>query len=205
MLVVDDTVGVGGTMNGYRQRLARYDGQLVWAAVYYMPDTNAQVDLAVKPLRKPHILEWNIYNTFWTQLIGVDMDGVLCEDCPPCADDDGPKYKRFLEETRPLHIPRFKPVRAIITSRMEKYRDVTEWWLKKHGAKYKTLHMVPAQTLQERAQMNIPQWKAEICDRERCEVFLESSKGVADAMLEYTRECWPIWTRGMADVLRRRR
>ena len=70
-------------------------------------------------------------------------------------------------------------MRALITSRLEKYRPETEDWLSKHGVQYKSLIMMPYATKAERL-AGIPHglWKAEryreIMDE--CALFVESDE-----------------------------
>ncbi len=50
-------------------------------------------------------------------------------------------YMRFLENAKPLWIPNRK-LGWIVTSRLEKYRTVTEKWLKDHSVEYGHLFMM---------------------------------------------------------------
>jgi uncharacterized HAD superfamily protein len=61
----------------------------------------------------------------------VDIDGVLCLDPTDCQNDDGAAYEKFLEEAVPMLAPT-RPIGALVTSRLEKYRGLTEKWLAKH-------------------------------------------------------------------------
>ena len=83
------------------------------------------------------------------KILFLDIDGVLCENPTPEENDDGEKYIEFLRNARPKYVPT-KKIGYLITSRLEKYRAETEYWLKKHGVEYDQLIMCPYQTAEER-------------------------------------------------------
>ena len=70
--------------------------------------------------------------------LASDMDGVLCEDCPPGVDKDRKLYFERVEKARPYLIPSFE-IDVIVSNRLEKYRPLTEKWLKEHNVRYKEL------------------------------------------------------------------
>jgi uncharacterized HAD superfamily protein len=79
---------------------------------------------------------------------------VLCEDWkgPPEKNNDE-LFSAHLKNARPLYIPHV-PIRAVVTSRLERYRKETENWLQRHGVHYRDLIMHPAKTPEERRAMN---------------------------------------------------
>ena len=81
------------------------------------------------------------------------MDGVLCVDPDPEENDDGPKYLNFIKTAAPLYIPSYK-IRAIVTSRLVKYRAATEAWLRENGGQYAALVMLDLPTAEERRSQN---------------------------------------------------
>ena len=190
VLVVDDTVCRGGTMKKLRSEII---SDVIYAAVFCQPGSEQHVDMFGRHLPAPHLLEWNFASTYWTVCMGMDLDGVICQDCTAEMDDDGRRYERFLRNAGPKHLPRFKPVRAIITARLEKYRRQTEAWLRLHGCKWQQLVMCPAANNKERAEIDIWAWKAEQADRLGCEVYLESSLGGVQQMDKICRICTPVW------------
>ena len=60
----------------------------------------------------------------------MDFDGVLCRDPTEEENDDGDKYRYFIANVEPIFKPSVE-IGWIVTSRLEKYRDLTENWLKK--------------------------------------------------------------------------
>lgn len=71
-------------------------------------------------------------------IICSDMDGVICENCPPGVDADEDRYLEWLDNAKPYMIPAFE-IDVIVSGRLEKYREQTEHWLKKYKVRYKEL------------------------------------------------------------------
>lgn len=143
VLLVDDTVATGHAMEHCLPVVkdAWPAAKVTRAVVYCHPDKTASADVYEVLYGGFHWLEWNWISSGIAQVCGVDFDGILCEDIVPEDDDDGPRYRKALENARPLHVPRFRPVPIIVTARHERYRDVTEAWLRRHGALYERLVM----------------------------------------------------------------
>lgn len=160
VLVVDDTVMTGNSLKAIKPLIDREFGNAVYAAVYVNPKAVRKPDIWSVDLPWPHILEWNVFNSILSPSSAMDFDGILCHDCPPGSDDDGPKYLDFIRNARPLYTPRRCPIPLIVTARIERYRTETEHWLRRHGIAWHRLVMHPAATLAERRRDNIPAFKA---------------------------------------------
>jgi adenine/guanine phosphoribosyltransferase-like PRPP-binding protein len=160
ILVVDDTVMTGNSLKAIKPLIDREFGNAVYAAVYVNPKALLKPDIWSVDLPWPHILEWNVFNSILSPSAAMDFDGILCHDCPPGSDDDGPKYLEFIRNARPLYMPRRCPIPLIVTARIEKYRADTEEWLRRHGIRWNRLVMHPAATLAERRRDNIAAYKA---------------------------------------------
>ena len=160
ILVVDDTVMTGNSLKAIRPLVDREFGNAVYAAVYVNPKALLKPDIWSVDLPWPHILEWNVFNSILSPSAAMDFDGILCHDCPPGSDDDGPKYLDFIRNAKPLYVPRRCPVPLIVTARIERYRAETEDWLRRHGIRWNRLIMHPAATLAERRRDNIAAFKA---------------------------------------------
>jgi uncharacterized HAD superfamily protein len=115
----------------------------------------------------------------------MDMDGVLCIDPTHEQNDDGKKYIRFIENAKPLYIPSYK-IYAIVTSRLEKYRNKTEEWLKINNVHYEYLYMLDLPNAQVRRQMKIhAAFKAEIYSKlKNTRLFIESEPQQARSIAE---------------------
>jgi hypothetical protein len=160
ILVVDDTVMTGNSIKAIRPLVSREFGNAIYAAVYVNPRANVKPDIWSVDLPWPHILEWNVFNSILSPSAAMDFDGILCHDCPPGSDDDGPRYLDFIRNAKPLYVPRRCSVPLIVTARIEKYRTETEAWLRRHGIVFHRLVMHPAATLAERQRDNIAAFKA---------------------------------------------
>jgi orotate phosphoribosyltransferase len=195
VLLVDDTVMTGNSQKAVVPWVRRKFPDLVTAAVYVNPNAKVKPDLWAVDLPWPHILEWNVFNSVLSPHVAVDFDGILCYDCPPGDDDDGPRYRRFLETARPLYLPRRVPIPLIVTARLEKYRQPTEAWLRRHGIRWGKLVMGPWGNLKERHKHDMGAYKArhfeEWARRHRATppplMFMESDDRQAQTIARITR------------------
>lgn len=160
ILVVDDTVMTGNSLRAIRPLVERELGNACYAAVYVNPAATLKPDIWAVDLGWPHLLEWNIFNSILSPSMALDFDGILCRDCPVGSDDDGPRYLDFINNAKPLYVPRRVPVPLIVTARIERYREPTEAWLHRHGIRWNRLIMHPAGSLSERMRDDIPAYKA---------------------------------------------
>ena len=103
----------------------------------------------------------------------VDMDGVLTENVPAEYDTDDDKYEWFLSQQKPLFIPE-TPIFRIVTSRLSKYRDVTETWLKQHGIQYSNLTMLNVKDKREKMGIDSGAYKAYVYGNCDSQLFIES-------------------------------
>jgi hypoxanthine phosphoribosyltransferase len=143
VLFVDDTAANGYEVGATLPRVkAAFPGARVTTAVVYChPQARHAVDLCAALYPGVHFLEWNWPNAGHGAGCAYDFDGVLCDDCPPQDDDDGPRYLSFIENTRPKFLPRRAVVPLVVTMRHEKYRAPTEAWLARHGVRVARLVM----------------------------------------------------------------
>jgi uncharacterized HAD superfamily protein len=155
LLIVDDSSSVDSvTFTGLRQQLAaQTDLQITYGAVY-RSSKKSLVDCYYREVAQPRMFEWNWWRNWWTQFALCDLDGVLCEDWKGKSEvTDDLEFAKHVREVTPLYIPQM-PIKAVVTSRIEKYRKETEKWLAKHNVTYSKLIMHPASTPELRRQMN---------------------------------------------------
>ena len=158
--IIDDTVMTGNSFKHIAQIVANDFPNYVTAAIYVNPLAHVKPDVWVHDLGWPHLLEWNIFNSILSPNVAVDFDGILCHDPHGWQDDDGPKYIEFIQNAKPLYLSRKTPIPLIVTARIEKYRGITEAWLRDHGVRYNRLIMHPAATLRERNRDDLGAYKA---------------------------------------------
>lgn len=160
ILVVDDTTMTGNSLLRVKQILEGTPGEKIYCAVYVNPAAVTKPDLWARDLPWPHLLEWNLYNSVLLDSFALDFDGILCRDCPAGDDDDGPRYRKFLREVPPLHLVRKRPIKLIVTARLQKYRPETVSWLDRWGIRVKQLVMGPWPSKVERSRHDVSAWKA---------------------------------------------
>lgn len=160
ILIVDDTVMTGNSLKAIAPLVDREFGNAVYSAIYVNPLAHRKPDIWSVDLPWPHLLEWNVFNSILSPSAAMDFDGILCHDCPPESDDDGPRYLEFIRNAQPLYVPRRCPVPLIVTARIERYRAETENWLRRHGIAWHRLVMHPAKNLSDRRRDNIAAYKA---------------------------------------------
>lgn len=190
VLVIDDTVFFGNAMRRTRAKLKQdniippyYD--VLYACVFAEGEhAKEKVDIWFEDIYLPYEIyfyEWNILHHYEkrSQFTMWDIDGLLCKEPPD--DRDTEAYEIYLPEAVPMIIPTTK-IGAVVTYRLEKYRAVTEQWLKEQGAQYKELYMHPAATREQRQEAESPaQYKARIyANAGWATLFYESSRRQAN-------------------------
>lgn len=176
ILVVDDTLKRCRTLFKVKRALLNFDN-ISYGAVYISPGKESYVDYYYKILESPRPFLWNVFHSLYLDKMCVDIDGVLCVDPTPEENDDGVNYRKFILNAQPVYIPTC-PIHSIVTSRLEKYRTLTEKWLKRYNIKYKNLIMSPYNNATERRVANdYGEKKAEYYIRTgvETELFIESS------------------------------
>lgn len=155
VLVVDDSVGTGGTMSSVRRRIEGSGGpwNVLYCAVYGIEARHPGVDVILEVCPLPRAFEWNLmHHPHCLASACIDIDGLLCVDPEPEENDDGPHYARFLREARPFHLPTVA-VGTLVSSRLEKYRAETEDWLHRHGVRHDELCLLDLPSADERRRL----------------------------------------------------
>jgi len=151
ILIVDDSTSHESvTIRAIKTQLGDRP-EIAYGAVY-RETTQSQVDYYYREIPKPRMFGWNWFRHWELQYALLDMDGVICEDWKSGPEQD--QDQRFLEhlvKVKPLYLPDV-PVLGIVTSRLERYRELTTQWLAQHNVQYQTLIMHPAKTPEERRQ-----------------------------------------------------
>ena len=176
VLVVDDSYNTGTRLHELMDSLPSElrDRCDVW--VIYSAREDVDVDY-LEVVELPREFEWNIFHQA-THLAttAFDMDGVLCRDPTEEENDDGPRYREFIRTATPLFLPSC-PIGGIITSRLERYRPLTEAWLRDHGVDYGRLIMLNMDSAEERRQKQVHgSFKAEELVRGGFNYFIESDE-----------------------------
>lgn len=186
ILLVDDSITSGKTMKKSLKllRLDNKNSKITKAVLIATKETKSLVDLHYKLISQPRIFEWNLLHAKKGKLVS-DLDGVICENCPPGVDLNEKHYLRWLKEAKPYLIPTFE-IDVILSSRLERYRIETERWLAKHGVRYKELILWNLQSKQERNGKHA-QYKTKALLKIKPEMFWESSFGEAKQVWKATK------------------
>jgi uncharacterized HAD superfamily protein len=162
-----------------------YEFLAIYASSYSVPEKTKFLET----LSNPRIFQWNYKNHIIAQDACYDIDGVLCKEPTEDQNDDGKKYIDFMLNAEPLYIPNYK-IKALVTSRLEKYRSYTEKWLKENNVKYENLYMLDLPSKQERIRQNAhAKIKIEIYNKlNDCILFFESSVRQAKEIADKTKK-----------------
>ena len=171
VLLVDDTVFQGTTLHNAINFIKKDDYEIITYCVFIQPGMSKNCDIYCEEIE--HFIPWNIIKVSSPEAC-FDMDGVLCEEVPHEVDDDGIKYQNFIKNSRQLFIPTQK-INTIVTGRLEKYRSITEEWLRKHNIKYDRLVMLNVPNNIERSKINVGAYKADVYNKLGLPLFIESS------------------------------
>jgi orotate phosphoribosyltransferase len=163
VVVIDDTTMTGNSVKHVVPfvRAAYPAANVISAVVYCNPTAKTKPDLFARELPWPHLLEWNLFNSVLSPSTATDFDGILCRDCMPHEDDDGPRYQNFLRTAEPLYPMRKVAIPLIVTARLERYRAETLAWLERNGMRAEKIIMGPWADNRERARVDIGAWKGE--------------------------------------------
>ena len=190
VLIVDDSVNTGNELRRTAERLGELTdiADFTYCGIYGSQkkpkNTPPHVILEVVP--QPRIFQWNYRNHIVAENACFDMDGVLCVDPTAEQNDDGPRYREFIETAEPLCIPT-KSIGAIVTSRLERYRKETEAWLKEHGVKYRELIMLNLPDAETRRKLGVhAAYKAEVYGKRSEILFVESNREQAAEIARLT-------------------
>ena len=161
----------------------------IYLAAYVGPGTQHFVDIYFREIPHPRMFEWNyLHHDGYSHLCCYDIDGVLCEDPTDEENDDGDRYKNFILNAS-LRFKPFAPIGYLVSSRLEKYRNETEQWLKSNNIKYGHLFLMNVATAEERRRLgNHAIFKAEIYSKLPAILFVESDDNQAQVINELTHK-----------------
>ncbi|UCI26252.1 phosphoribosyltransferase [Mesorhizobium sp. B2-8-5] len=176
ILVIDDSIIGGTAMRDAREKVAAsgIEGDFIFAAVFGLSLQHEETDMVFEAVPHPRMFQWNFMHHVFLEQCCVDIDGVLCLDPTEDENDDGPAYEKFLAEARPLLGPTRK-IGWLVTSRLEKYRKLTEAWLASRDIKYDHLIMLDLPNKAERQRLGAHgSFKAEFYRKSDAILFIES-------------------------------
>lgn len=176
VLIVDDSIHAGGALKRAKEKLAAVSSNynLKYAVVYATSLTKDMVDFYCEVIDGGRVFQWNLlHHKTYIPDSCFDIDGVLCPDPP--VDDDGPLYLDYISNAPSLYIPSVK-IGTLVSCRLEKYREVTESWLKNHGVVYDELIMLNLPDKAARLKWGKHgEYKGEVYKKSNKLLFVESS------------------------------
>ena len=181
ILVVDDSIASGSALRECKENLQHLNAkfEFKYCVVYATPEKESALDYVFELVSTPRYFQWNIFNHSTLEKACFDIDGVLCKDPSSEENDDGKKYRSFLLNAAPLYIPGSK-IGTLVTSRLEKYREETEAWLKANNVKYNKLVMLDLPDMKTRQKTNCHgTHKAKEYKLKNYNLFVESELGQA--------------------------
>jgi len=191
ILLIDDALDKGRAMGKAKDTVlkANPNCSITCASLIVREETRHLADLYHITMEPPRTYEWNLMHRKIASYAGrgvlaVDMDGVLCANPPKGADDDEAWYLDWMENANPYLIPGFE-IDVILTSRLEKYREQTENWLRKHEVRYKELHMwdVPDKSMRK----GFAKYKSSALLSIKPDMYWESDWELSQKIWEQTR------------------
>jgi len=195
IMVVDDTSWGGYVMSSLSETLPH---EVIRAALYASRNSinRRLVHHAgyIIPCRH-HTFAWNCFLDAITPTLATDLDGVIAEDYHgPDETTHEAEYLDWMRTTTCLLRP-LKPVQAIVTARIEKYRSATEEWLQRHGIRFNELWMRPDYNVRD-----VVAWKSQVYRiiANRVSTYVESEDWLASQISERTRFSTISWKRQRA-------
>ncbi len=175
LLVIDDTVYAGNAIQDFK---STFHEDAFYCVAYAHPSAKHEVDFFAKELPPPHLLEWNLFNCTYIETALLDFDGIFCPNVPYKISIDEKRYIDYIKNVEPFphRIPKTH-CKGIVTARLEKYRSITEDWLRRHGISYGFLKMFPTEDKAKRDKNHVEEsstFKAEIFSNSDANFFIES-------------------------------
>jgi uncharacterized HAD superfamily protein len=199
ILLVDDSIASGEALRTALEILRHTKRfNITTASLITTSDTRSLVDLSYTVVPVPYNFEWCLTHQKGNGIakVAMDLDGLICEDCPPDVDLNEELYVKWIRAARPLFIPRY-PVDVIVSNRLERYRTLTEEWLGRNKVHYKRLYLWDVRSKEERG--SVARWvehKVEVLRKEKPDLMYESSREQAEMIYKATGI--PIlWFQGM--------
>lgn len=154
VIVVDDSIASGKSIEKVKKEIEKseLDIKVIYLVPYVVQESRNKCDIFFKVVDLPRRFEWNLFHHIDLEKACVDIDGVLCQDPMKKENDDGKKYEHFIKNAKIKYIPSRK-IGYVVTSRLEKYRKLTEEWLKNNNIQYGKLIMMDVPTAEERRRL----------------------------------------------------
>lgn len=178
VLIMDDSLRTGNALEKAKGKLKNITETnsylLIFGVVYATSKSCGNVDFFCENIDSPRLFQWNLFhNDHFTTNACFDIDGVLCPNPP--VDDDGIQYVSYIENAPILYKPSVE-VDTLVSCRLEKYRNITEKWLKNNDIRYRRLIMLDMPNKEARQKWGKHgEFKGNIYKESKNVLFVESS------------------------------
>ncbi len=191
ILVTDDSICSGKAIAKIKDRIAKakFDNKfkIVYSAIFATTESKDKIDIYCEIVETPRFFQWNLFHH--PPLLSksfCDIDGVLCPNPP--IDDDGEQYIKYIKSAPKLYTPTVE-IDTLISCRLEKYRTITEEWLKQNGIKYKNLILLNLPTKEVRLKWHKHgEYKGQLYKNSNAILFIESSLWEAQKIQRISRK-----------------
>ena len=188
ILVIDDSISTGNALSKTKEKLKNIkDYNLIYAVIYARTNVKHLVNVYCEIIDGDRIFQWNMFHHRKCLMEScLDIDGVLCRDPNPEENDDSENYYKFLLTAESKFIPTVK-IKTLISCRLEKYRNETMFWLKKHNIEYENLILLNLPNKEARIKWGkYGEYKANEYKKPQYKFFIESSLKEAQIIKEKT-------------------
>ena len=191
ILILDDSMLSGRSIKDAKGEIEKKglhkSYNIQYGCVFATEKNKDQLDLYVTTLEPPRLFQWNYLNHPHSVNWCFDIDGVLCEDPPSSVNDDGPLYSEFILNAPLLFKPNYK-LGALVTSRLLKYKSLTEKWAANNGIEFKELAMLDLPDKKTRIKLKAhTKTKIEFYkDHPEYTLFIESERNQAEKIAKET-------------------
>lgn len=189
VIVLDDSIHCGRTMRTARRQLAGTGlvGRVIFACIYAEREVATRyVDRWHRVIEQPRLFEWNWLHHGLLAMAMLDFDGVLCEDPTVSEVENEEGYIRHLESAKPLLVPTVQ-VGWVVTTRLERWRSLSEAWLRAQRVVYGELVMLDGVSAARRRSEGLhADWKASHYTRTEALLFIESNPRQAERIATIT-------------------
>ncbi|MFS0728271.1 phosphoribosyltransferase family protein [Paenibacillus sp. 1P07SE] len=187
ILLIDDSIKSGNSLAEAVNEIPEHLADKVTTLAIFSSDRKRKdVDLFFEYLPSPRLFEWNIFHDTISTRACFEIDGVLCARPSREQTRDNDEYSQFILNAPPLYIPTHK-IGSVLTTRSEKYRGLTEAWLRQHGVRYDHLIMLDHSTETQPQPVHAVQ-KAKAYKRSRLDLMFESEREQAIQIHRLTRK-----------------
>lgn len=202
ILVTDDSICSGKAIAKIKERIAKakFDNKFkfVYSAIFATTESKDKIDIYCEIVKTPRFFQWNLFHhpPLLSQSF-CDIDGVLCPNPP--IDDDGEQYIQYIRNAPKLYTPTVE-IDTLISCRLEKYRTITEEWLKQNDIKYKHLILLDLPTKEARLKWHKHgEYKGRLYRDSQAVLFIESSLWEAKKIQKISRK--PVFCIETFDIM----